>query len=180
MPAQVQFNVSSAILAEIPQMRAYARLMTNDRSKADQAVEEALKSLSVTEIRCCERSQVRVPLFEILRGFLARDQRPAFNQAGPNTYISFSSSLALASGRNNEQQTVTDTGFALLKLSFEEREALILSAAAGFSDLDIAKICGCKEENIRARVIHGRSRLSGLLRIEFSDDLDQATAHEGI
>ena len=176
MPADVQSDLQSAIRAEIPRMRAYARLMTNDRSKADRAVEKTLKSLSATDIQWCERTQLRIPLFEILRGFLSGDQRPLLNQAYPSTSISVSSSLVSASrATESEQQTVEETGSALMKLNFEEREALILSATAGFSDLDIAEICESKPEIVRARILRGRTRLAELLKIEFDDDLEPAT-----
>ena len=123
------------------------------------------------------RSQcLRIPLIEILRGFLPCDQRPAPDRAGSGTYICLSSLLLSSAGRaKNDRQTVADTGSALMKLRFEVREALVLSAAGGFLDLDIAGICGCKQEIVRARILRGRTRLAELLGIEFDNDLDPVT-----
>ncbi len=176
MSVQAHRDLPSAVLAEITQLRAYARLMTNDRSKADQAVEKTLKDLSATDIQWCDKPKLRILLFEILRGFLPGDQRPALDQAGSGSYISLSSSLLSSGGRaKNERQTLADTGSALMELRFEVREALVLSAAAGFLDLDIAEICGCKQEIVRARILRGRTRLAELLKIEFDDDLEPIT-----
>jgi RNA polymerase sigma-70 factor (ECF subfamily) len=175
MSANVNSNISNAILAEIPRMRAYARLMTNDRSKADLAVEETLKSIVANDIRLRGTPEPRVPLFEILRGILAFDQRAAPRQDGPLKYISLYEAMASANRTANERQTVADACSALLKLNFDDREALILSAAAGFPDLDIAEISGCKQEVVRGRVLRGRSRLAALLSIEFDDALDPVT-----
>jgi DNA-directed RNA polymerase specialized sigma24 family protein len=43
MPDQGQTSLSEAILTEIPRLRAYARLMTNDVSIGDRGVAETLQ-----------------------------------------------------------------------------------------------------------------------------------------
>ena len=52
---------------------------------------------------------------------------------------------------------------------------MILSAAAGFAELEIAEICGCARETVKERVQNGRARLSELLAVEFPDDLNPVT-----
>jgi RNA polymerase sigma-70 factor (ECF subfamily) len=58
---------------------------------------------------------------------------------------------------------------ALAKLRAEEREAVILIAASGFSYADAANICGCAEGTVKSRVHRARARLAELLSIEPSD-----------
>ncbi len=53
---------------------------------------------------------------------------------------------------------------------------MVLSAAAGFTDLEIAEICGCAPEIVKERVQNGRARLAELLAVEFADDLNPVTA----
>ena len=72
MHMPVEPGLASAILAEIPRMRAYARLMTNDRSEADREVEEALNSVLADDICWSGGAQLRVELLINLRSFLAR------------------------------------------------------------------------------------------------------------
>jgi RNA polymerase sigma-70 factor (ECF subfamily) len=155
-------------------MRAYARLMTNDRTEADREVEETLNSVSAGDIRWTGGDQLRIALFKILRGLLARDRRPALLQGVRDAYGTFCCSFAALGRTNTRGRTVTDVGPALLHLSFEDREATILSAAAGFLDLEIAEICGCTREVVKERVQNGRARLSELLGVEFADDLNPA------
>jgi RNA polymerase sigma-70 factor, ECF subfamily len=163
MPVHVRPGLASAILAEIPRMRAYAQLMTNDRSEADREVEETLKSVLGDDICWSDGDQLRVGLFIILRSFLARTRRPPLLQGVRDAYGAFCCSFAALGWTDARDRAVTDVGPALLLLSFEEREAMILSAAAGFAELEIAEICGCARETVKERVQNGRARLAELL-----------------
>jgi RNA polymerase sigma-70 factor (ECF subfamily) len=66
---------------------------------------------------------------------------------------------------------------ALAKLPSDQREALILVGASGFSYEDAAAICGCAVGTIKSRVNRARTRLADLLAIDGVDDFgpDRAT-----
>jgi RNA polymerase sigma-70 factor (ECF subfamily) len=66
---------------------------------------------------------------------------------------------------------------ALAKLPSDQREALILVGASGFSYDDAAAICGCAVGTIKSRVNRARTRLADLLSIDSVDDFgpDRAT-----
>ena len=66
---------------------------------------------------------------------------------------------------------------ALAKLPSDQREALILVGASGFSYEDAATICGCAVGTIKSRVNRARTRLADLLAIDSVDDFgpDRAT-----
>ena len=66
---------------------------------------------------------------------------------------------------------------ALAKLPPDQREALILVGASGFSYEEAANICGCAVGTIKSRVNRARTRLADLLSIEGSEDFgpDQST-----
>ena len=59
---------------------------------------------------------------------------------------------------------------ALDKLPQDQREALILVGASGFSYEDAAAICGCAVGTIKSRVNRARSKLGSLLYVENADD----------
>src|SRR5919205_962428 len=59
---------------------------------------------------------------------------------------------------------------ALDKLPQDQREALILVGASGFSYEDAAAICGCAVGTIKSRVNRARSKLGSLLYVESADD----------
>ena len=175
MPVHAQTDLASAILTEIPHLRAYARLMTNDRSEAEREVEATIKSVSADDILWSDKAQLRVSLFKILRGYLARDQRSMLQRDIPHSYGNLCSYDAATGAANSDAQTVRDVGPTLLRLDFGDREAIILSAAAKFSDLEIAEICGCAPETVRGRVHRGRAQLAKILRVEFVEDLKPVT-----
>jgi RNA polymerase sigma-70 factor (ECF subfamily) len=62
---------------------------------------------------------------------------------------------------------------ALLKLSADQREALILVGASGFSYEEAAKICNCAVGTIKSRVNRARLRLAELLGVEAVQDISQ-------
>ena len=66
---------------------------------------------------------------------------------------------------------------ALGKLPPDQREALILVGASGFSYEEAASICGCAVGTIKSRVNRARTRLADLLAIDTFDDFgpDHAT-----
>ena len=64
-----QASLSDRILTEIPRLRVYARLMTNDVSSADLGVADALKHalFDVERLRTCK--DLRIHLFMIAQGY---------------------------------------------------------------------------------------------------------------
>jgi RNA polymerase sigma-70 factor (ECF subfamily) len=53
-----------------------------------------------------------------------------------------------------------------MKLSTDQREALLLVGAEGYSYEEAAKICSCAEGTIKSRVNRARNRLAELLGLE--------------
>jgi RNA polymerase sigma-70 factor (ECF subfamily) len=66
---------------------------------------------------------------------------------------------------------------ALGQLPDEQREALILVGASGFSYEEAADICGCAVGTIKSRVNRARTRLAKLMHVDNLDDFgpDKAT-----
>jgi RNA polymerase sigma-70 factor (ECF subfamily) len=60
---------------------------------------------------------------------------------------------------------------ALMKLSADQREALLLVGAEGLSYEEAAEICGCVLGTLKSRVNRARTRLAELLSLESEDDL---------
>jgi RNA polymerase sigma-70 factor (ECF subfamily) len=60
---------------------------------------------------------------------------------------------------------------ALAKLPPDQREALILVGASGFSYEEAANICGCAVGTIKSRVNRARTRLAELMSIDNVDEI---------
>src|SRR5262249_48281013 len=69
---------------------------------------------------------------------------------------------------------------ALAKLPPDQREALILVGASGFSYEEAAEICGCAAGTIKSRVNRARSRLADMLSIESMEDFGPEGAPRAI
>ena len=59
---------------------------------------------------------------------------------------------------------------ALERLPEDQREAIILIGASGFSYEEAAEICGCAVGTIKSRVSRARTRLQDILGIEGDGD----------
>jgi RNA polymerase sigma-70 factor, ECF subfamily len=59
----------------------------------------------------------------------------------------------------------------LLRLRPDQREALLLIGAEGFSYEEAAEICACAVGTIKSRVNRARTRLAELLSLDETDDI---------
>ena len=145
-------NLSDAILAELPEMRAFARLMVNDRHQADDEVAAALTLAMSNRDGLRSRGDLRLSLFTILRKCIAQHDRKPSSDARADEGDSDETSV---SGMNRAPLTAIDK--AIMQLSSEEREAIILSVAAEFSLREIAIICECSLPEVESR-LHGAGK----------------------
>ena len=162
---QVETCLSEAILAEIPHMRAYARLMTDDASSADQQVTETLKRALSNIEGLCKRAGLRVQLLRILRNFLIDSELEPRKFKGLSAIYERLNGPFRNANRGQEQRPMS-LASALLYLNFENREAIVLRAGARLSREEAAKIIGCELHVYDARVRCGFARLAELLPAE--------------
>jgi RNA polymerase sigma-70 factor, ECF subfamily len=67
---------------------------------------------------------------------------------------------------------MVDLTVALAKLPEDQREAIVLVGASGFSYEEAAEICGCAVGTIKSRVNRARNRLAVLLQIGEKTQMD--------
>ena len=147
MPDQRQTSLCDRVLTEIPRLRVYARLMTNDVSSADRSVADTLKrALSdIERLRTCK--DLRIHLFTILRAILVSGEAA----------LKWSFQIA------NEHLVKPMLATALLCLTFEGREAVVFRAGLRLSRAEAVTIIGCELYVYDARVWRGLTRLAELL-----------------
>jgi RNA polymerase sigma-70 factor (ECF subfamily) len=68
------------------------------------------------------------------------------------------------------QLDLKDFRSALERLPEDQREAIILIGASGFSYEEAAEICGCAVGTIKSRVSRARSKLQEILKISGEDE----------
>jgi DNA-directed RNA polymerase specialized sigma24 family protein len=130
--------------------------MTNDLCKADQQVQETLKYMLASQNRWRDSPYMRVPVFAILRGFLARENGNGFQSTNVED-----GSLGL---ENGNADSLSSFRCALLHLNFYDREAVILTKAVRFSDSDTSDICECSAAMVRRRALRGVAKLAEMMQ----------------
>jgi RNA polymerase sigma-70 factor (ECF subfamily) len=107
-------------------------------------------------------------LFTILRNIFYSEYRKRRREvADPDGAIVAKVATAPA---QNAHLDFLDFRIALQKLPIDQREALILVGASGFSYVEAAEVCGCVVGTMKSRVNRARKRLIDLLAINSSTD----------
>jgi RNA polymerase sigma-70 factor, ECF subfamily len=168
-------SVRDAVLAAVPSLRAFAISLSGNVDRADDLVQETLLRALANIDSFQPGTNMSAWLFTILRNLFRSEYRKRRREVedGDGSYAETLKSQPEQSSRVEFEEFRT----ALAKLPPDQREALILVGASGFSYEEAAEICGCAVGTIKSRVNRARSRLADLLSIESADDFgpDRAT-----
>lgn len=162
-------SVRDAMLAAVPGLRAFAISLCGDAVRADDLVQEALVR-ALANINSFEPgTNMSAWLMTILRNQFRSEYRKRRRQVEDATgsYADRLRSLPEQEGRVEISEFQT----ALAKLPVEQREALVLVGALGYSHEEVAGICGCAIGTIKSRVNRARHHLADLMSIENPEDL---------
>jgi RNA polymerase sigma-70 factor (ECF subfamily) len=149
------------LLDLIPFLRAFARSLCGNQETADDLAQETLVKAWQARSTFAPGTNLKAWLFTILRNQFYSDRRRAWRQAPWDQ-----DAAERIPGSNNEQAwaaELSDTARALSCLSDEQREALILVGAGGFSYEDAAAICKCAVGTVKSRVARARKSLLAIL-----------------
>ncbi len=156
------------LIAAVPNLRAFAISLCRDVDKADDLVQETLikawKSLS----KYTEGTNFKAWLFTILRNTYFSERRKAKREV-QDTDGELAGRLAVH-GEQLGHMDLQDFKKALETLSDDQKEALILVGAEGFSYEEVAEICGCAVGTIKSRVNRARTRLAEILSVQGASD----------
>ena len=157
------------LLAAIPALRAFAVSLSGNADRADDLVQETLLKAWENMSSFAPGSNLRAWLFTILRNTFYSQYRKRRREAeGAN-----SAGGALSTPPEQiAHLDFADFRKALHQLPPDQREALILIGASGYSYEEAATICDCKVGTIKSRVNCARARLVALLSLDPSEDLN--------
>lgn len=158
-------------MAQIGNLRAFAVSLCGDRERADDLVQETLfKAWNHLE-SFEEGTNLKAWLFTILRNtyFSERRRRKREVEDVDGSYAAKLSS----SPEQHGHMDMRDFQEALSGLPDDQREALILVGAAGFSYEEAAEISDCAVGTIKSRVNRARRRLAETLQFD-SENTDAA------
>lgn len=151
-------------------MRAFAMSLTRNSALADDMVQDALVK-AWTKIDTFEPgTNLRAWLFTILRNTYYSHHRKARREVS-DADGTFSAQLSQKPDHDGRLQ-MRDFNTAFAELNDEQREALILVGAEGFSYEEAAETCGVAVGTIKSRVNRARARLVELMGLQDDDSLE--------
>lgn len=156
-------DIKNQILALLPDLRAFARSLARDPTRADDLVQDTIVKAWSNFDKFQPGTDLRAWLFTILRNHFYSELRKIKREVeDPNGAIAGAVSIL---PRQLDHVALADFNAALATLGDEQREALVLVGASGFSYEEAAAICGCAIGTVKSRVNRARARLAELLAI---------------
>ena len=159
MNISIQFRDQA--LASIPGLRAFAMSLTSRSDRADDLVQETLMKAWKHYESFEPGSNMKAWLYTILRNEFYTQLRKRKREVEDGE--GFYSSKVAVHGEQEGHLNMADLQTALAKLPDDQREALILVGASGFSYDEAADICKVAVGTIKSRVNRGRVKLAELL-----------------
>jgi RNA polymerase sigma-70 factor (ECF subfamily) len=162
-----------AVLAAVPRLRAFAISLCRSVDHADDLVQETLLRALANIGSFQPGTNMPAWLFTILRNQFHSEYRKRRREVedidGSYTGTMTSPPEQVA------RMAFRELRAALGELPANQREALILVGASGFTYEEAGHICGCALGTIKSRVNRARTRLAELMSIKGTDDfgLDQ-------
>jgi RNA polymerase sigma-70 factor (ECF subfamily) len=164
----VSAGFKADLLGSIPSLRAFAVSLTQNADKADDLVQETLVKAWDKHDSFQPGTNLKAWLFTILRNEFYSQMRKRGREVQDTDGL-MTARLAVHPAQQGSLD-LEDFRTALEQLPGDQREAIILIGASGFSYEEAAAICGCAVGTIKSRVSRARARLQDILKIEGEDE----------
>jgi len=166
--ASTVFNFKREMLAVLPSLRAFAVSLARRHDKADDLVQETVMKAWGKQDSFQPGTSMRAWLFTILRNeFYSQMRRKGRELPDPDGV--FAGNLATHPEQYGKLD-LADFKSALDSLPDDQREAIVLIGASGFSYEEAAEIAGVAVGTIKSRVNRARVKLQELLNVDGESD----------
>jgi len=157
-------NFKTDLLGAIPSLRAFAVSLSQNADKADDLVQETLMKAWDKQSSFQLGTNLKAWLFTILRNEFYSQMRKRGREVQDSDGI-MTARLAIHPEQDG-MLALDDFRSALDQLPPDQREAIILIGASGFSYEEAAEICDCAVGTIKSRVSRARTRLHEILGVD--------------
>lgn len=164
----ISAQIEADLISAIPNLRAFAVSLCGNPDRADDLVQETLVKAWANLSTFTEGTNMPAWLFTILRNIFYSEYRKRRREVADSDGA-IAAKLATAPTQNGHMDFL-DFHSALQKLPADQREALILVGASGFSYEEAAAVCTCAVGTMKSRVNRARNRLVDLLAINSNTD----------
>jgi RNA polymerase sigma-70 factor (ECF subfamily) len=149
-------SFGDALIQAIPNLRAFAHSLSGDAQLSNDLVQETLLKAWTHKDSFVPDSNLKAWLFTILRNTYFTYYRKQQREELDEDHAAMSASVPATQLTHLE---FDDMQKALMRLSPDHREALLLITAEGFSYEDAARVCACAVGTMKSRVNRARNRL---------------------
>lgn len=161
-------SFKAAMLAALPSLRAFALSLTGRHDRADDLVQETVLRAWSKQADFTLGTNMNAWLFTILRNLFYSQMRKRGREV-QDVDGAFTGRLGVAPDHDGRLD-LADFRRALDALPADQREAILLIGAAGFSYEEAAAICGCAVGTVKSRVSRARARLQEALEVSGAAD----------
>ncbi|MGY3438050.1 MULTISPECIES: RNA polymerase sigma factor [unclassified Marinovum] len=161
-------NPRDELVEHLPALRAFAISLARNSATADDMVQDTIVKAWSNIDKFEVGTNLRAWLFTILRNNFYSSRRKANREVSDVDGI-FAGRVAEKPAHDGRLQ-MQEFRRALDMLIDEQREALILVGASGFTYEEAADMCGVAVGTIKSRVNRGRVKLAELLHLEKGED----------
>lgn len=166
------------LLASVRSLRAFAISLCGKPDRADDLVQETLAKAWANFHSFEQGTNLQAWLFTILRNQYYSEIRKRRRevQDAEGQYAGRLSTHAPQHGHLDLADFMT----ALSQLPDDQREALVLVGASGFSYEEAARICGVAIGTIKSRVSRARAHLARIMNLQANEDIGPDSREEAV
>ena len=159
----VSAGFKADLISAIPSLRAFAVSLAQNSDRADDLVQETLVKAWDKHESFQMGTNLKAWLFTILRNEFYSQMRKRGREVQDSDGV-MTSRLAVHPSQQGKLD-LQDFRAALEQLPEDQREAIVLIGASGFSYEEAAVICNCAVGTIKSRVSRARTRLQEILQV---------------
>ncbi len=161
-------SFKQALLAALPSLRAFALSLSGRPDRADDLVQETVMKAWAKQGGFTLGTNMQAWLVTIMRNTFYSQMRKRGREV-QDSDGAFTERLSVPPAHDGVMD-MADFRVALAALPDDQREALLLVGASGFSYEEAAGICGCAVGTVKSRVSRARTRLQETLGIRGAGD----------
>ncbi|MCH8488334.1 MAG: sigma-70 family RNA polymerase sigma factor [Oceanicaulis sp.] len=162
--AHIDGDPRDAIIGHLPALRTFALSLCRDASQADDLLQDTVVKAWSKFHLFTEGTNLRAWLFTILRNnFYSGRRKKARETEDPDEIMA---GQLVSKPDQYGHLALGELQAALKRIPDEQREALILVGAMGFTVEEAAETCGCAPGTIKSRTNRARKALAALLGLD--------------
>ena len=163
-------NPRDELVDHLPALRAFALSLTRDGASADDLVQDTIVKAWTNMDKFQVGTNLRAWLFTILRNTFYSARRKTRREVSDTDGIH--AARQATRPEHDGRLAMNDFRTAFAKLPDEQREALVMVGASGFSYEEAAEMTGVAVGTVKSRANRGRRRLAELLHLKEGEEFE--------